>query len=221
MIATHAAPLEIALLRIADKFDLSRLQVIQYAAQDPHGGYNSAYEDGFPTGSVWRVEGQMLYALIRALEPQSVLELGTWHGASATHILQALKDNGRGSLDCVDNRAYGDVQIGHMIPDEVRHLGTIHPVSLETCIEIALHEGYTYDVIFEDAMHEAPQVEYVWQNAERLLNPGGLIISHDAMHPTAGPIVREGIARAGYGDKTVNVLIQPADCGFALWRKGL
>lgn len=192
-----------------------------FAVLDPHGGYHASYDDGFPSGSLWRVEGRALYALIRASKPQDVLELGTWHGASATHILQALIDNGQGLLHCVDNRAYGDIVIGGMIPDNLRYRMVSHPMSLEEKINTALEHGWTYDFIFEDAMHNAEQVEFVWQHADRLLNPGGVIVSHDACHAIAGEAVREGIAKAGYGDKTLNVLISPADCGFAIWRKSL
>ena len=213
--------LKSALTQIGHAFNINPIELDMASHEDPHGGYHNAYDDGFPTGSLWRVEGQFLYALIRALKPRNVLELGTWHGASATHILQALRDNGNGTMDCIDNRAYGDIVIGDMIPDGLRPFATMHATSLEEAIEIAIEEKYTYDFIFEDAMHDAPQVEFVWKHADALLNPGGMIISHDAMHPIAGPVVREGIARAGYADKTVNVLIEPADCGFAIWRKAL
>lgn len=191
----------------------------EYAAHDPHGGYHADYDDGFPSGSLWRVEGQFLYSLVRLLKPASVLELGTWHGASATHLLQGVYDNGSGGVDCIDNRAYGDIVIGDMIPAPLRPFATLHNVSLEDAIAIALEEKYTYDLIYEDAMHTAEQVECVWRAADRLLNPGGVIISHDAMHPIVGPIVRAGITAAGFEDAHT-ILLSPSDCGFAYWQKG-
>lgn len=211
-----------ALSIVSRTFDIANpFTLDEYARQDPHGGYHSAYDDGFPSGSLWRVEGQFLYALTRALIPQACLELGTWHGASATHILQALKDNKVGGLTCIDNRAYGDIVIGGMIPEYLKSFAFIESTRLETFIPHALKEDWKYDFIFEDAMHTVEQVACVWGAVAQLLNPGGMIISHDAMHVTAGPVVREGIERAGYGDKAVNVLIDPADCGFAIWRKPL
>lgn len=220
----NSLTLSTALRGIALSFGLDYPSLVEYTALDPHGGYHAAYEDGFPTGSLWRVEGQVLYALIRALKPESVLELGTWHGASATHLLQGIADNEYGGLDCVDNKAYGDITIGDMIPDDLRYHDsrywlTVFPNSLELIVDIALKSGDRYDFIFEDAMHTAEQVEFVWKHADQLLRPGGVIISHDAMHPIAGEAIREGIARAGYGDKTINVLIDPSDCGLAIWRK--
>jgi predicted O-methyltransferase YrrM len=224
---TNARPmsLDYALNHIAHVFGFLPSEMIGYAPHDPHGGYHSAYDDGFPSGSLWRVEGQALYAMARTLKPQSVLELGTWHGASATHLLQALEDNGAGVLECVDNRAYGDIVIGNMIPDDLRYIMTFHPMPLEEWITYAIEQKYTYDFIFEDAMHDAEQVEFIWRHAGKLLNLGGMIVSHDALHAIAGEAVREGIARAGYvnadgmGNDVMNVLIAPADCGFAIWRK--
>lgn len=192
---------------------------MRISAEDPHGGYHADYEDGFPSGSLWRVEGQILYALVRVLKPANVLELGTWHGASATHLLQGLYDNGDGLLDAVDNRAYGDIVIGDMIPDALRPRMTPHASDLMTFIEASPDDRY--GLIFEDAMHTSEQVAHVWSHAVRLLRPGGMIVSHDACHPIAGPVVRDGIAQAGYGDKALYMLIEPSDCGLALWRKPL
>ncbi len=207
---------------------LTPFDVIPYAYQDPHGGYHSDHADGFPIGSMWRVEGQMLYALIRALKPQSVLELGTSRGCSATHMLQALRDNGSGILDCVDNGSQV-ASIGDMIPIELCMNAFVHRTNVEEFIPLILSEGRTYDFILEDAMHSIEQVQLVWENADKLLNRGGMIVSHDACHAIVGPDVQRGIAAAGYlegggwggGNSVMNVLIEPADCGFALWRKAL
>ena len=221
---THTLPvtLDHALNAISHTLNIGLpFDMIRYSRDDPHGGYHADYDDGFPSGSLWRVEGQALYALVRALRPASVMELGTWHGASATHLLQGIKDNKYGGLICVDSRAYGDIEIGGMIPSDLKSLALIHQTRIEQFLPRALQEGWTYDLIFEDGMHDAEQVEFVWRHAEQLLAPGGVIVSHDACHKTAGPVVREGLARAGYGDKTLNVLIAPADCGFAIYRKGL
>lgn len=230
MINTPPVDLWNALSLVSRELDITNPFILDtYASFDPHGGYNSAYEDGFPTGSLWRVEGQTLYALVRALRPANVLELGTWHGASATHLLQAISDNKYGGLTCIDSRAYGDIVIGDMIPKNLIHDPnfSIKLTRIETFIPHALKEGWRYDFIFEDGMHDAEQVEFVWRHAEQLLNPGGVIVSHDACHAIAGKEVRGGIEAAGYKDTmgygggVMYVLIAPADCGFAIWRKGL
>lgn len=224
-----------ALDSIAASFDFDADQLIEYAAQDPHGGYNDKYDDGFPTGSIWRVEGQVLYALVRALAESDpfprLLELGTHYGCSATHIAQALHDggnNGRsGKLTCVDlNGAAGNMIPAHLLP----------------VVEIVTGDMFDYlarqsndmqpkfDFILEDGSHHTEDVERVWRAAYHLLKPGGVIISHDAEHlhvPSntgVGALVREGIARAGFYALVPPVRtykVAPSDCGFAIYRKPL
>lgn len=221
----RAVSLDYTLHHISHVFHiLTPADVLRLPSQDPHGGYHAAYDDGFPVGSMWRVEGQFLYALIRALRPVKVLELGTSHGCSATHISQALQDNNQGILMCVDNGSQVGV-IGDMIPKSLHNWHAVEQASVEDCIPYLLRTGWTYDFIFEDAMHSPEQVALVWSAADRLLNPGGMIVSHDAMHALVGANVREGIEAAGYPDRdgwggsVAYVLIEPADCGFAVWRK--
>ena len=52
------------------------------------------------------VEAELTYLALRDHRPDTVMELGTFHGWSTTWILSALRDNGRGhlhSFDRIDN----------------------------------------------------------------------------------------------------------------------
>lgn len=182
--------------------------LLDYPAHDPHGGYPEA----FPTGSMWQVEGQFLYSLVRALKPLRILEIGTSHGCSATHMLQALHDNEYGSLVCVDSGIQVPV-VGDMIPDELRDRVNIYYGTIEDYLYASAE---LYDFVLEDAMHSPEQVESIWSHIPMLLKLGGVIVSHDAAHFLVGADIREGIRRTGY-DATVYA-IEPADCGFAVWR---
>ena len=53
-------------------------------------------------GSVYPIEGQVLYALVRVLRPETVLEFGTMYGCSTEHIVAALERNDFGRLVSVD-----------------------------------------------------------------------------------------------------------------------
>lgn len=199
-----------ALTQAAAQLKLDPAELIDYAAQDTHGGYPEA----FPTGSMWQVEGQFLYSLIRALKPYRVLEIGTSHGCSATHMLQALHDNGIGHLTCVDSGIQVPV-VGSMIPDELRGRVMIEQMDLYKYLSYPV-SGY-FDFIFEDAMHGTAEVEFIWRQIPRMLYPsGGVIVSHDAAHHLVGADVMTGIQRAGY-TPTVYA-IDPADCGFAVYQ---
>jgi predicted O-methyltransferase YrrM len=72
-----------ALEAIAGQVELSGDQLRLFARMDKQ-----------PRGSMdYREECVVLYALVRALRPARVLEMGTHLGGSATHIAQALADN--------------------------------------------------------------------------------------------------------------------------------
>ena len=62
--------LERTLARMADNYGLDAQQLIAYAAEDEIGGWT--YLGYWPGGSIWAVEGKILYALIRAIQPEQV-----------------------------------------------------------------------------------------------------------------------------------------------------
>lgn len=201
-----------ALEQIAHQYGLDAAELTAYAHEDPHTGFNT----GWPTGSIWQVEGQVLYALVRALKPATVLELGTWYGCSATHILQAMHDNRWGALMAVDNHIQGGpAVIGDRIPDDLR--GRFEFTHMDI-FEYVTTTDAQFDFIFEDGMHDRAQVAAVWSAAQHILAPGGVMISHDATHFVVGPDVQAGMIQAGVTD-ALFLNIDPADCGLAVWRK--
>lgn len=203
-----------ALTLIADQFHLDAQVLIEHAQEDNIGGWDAdTHLYGWAAGSLWSVEGKVLYALVRALKPLLCVEFGTWHGCSASHIASALKANGVGKLICVDHGGFGSV---HIAPD------------LLSYIEFKSADLFDYlqsnlaacDFIFEDAEHLPDQVAAVWGAAvhDGLLANGGMIVSHDAMHYLVGENVQAGIAAAGI-EGVLSILIEPSDCGLAVWRK--
>lgn len=65
---------------------------------DPNkGGFTSFNDAGICTE-----DGEFLYAMVRILKPNRVLETGTHIGVGACYIGQALKDNKKGTLDTVE-----------------------------------------------------------------------------------------------------------------------
>lgn len=50
-----------------------------------------------------RPVGDALYGLVKFLQPDTLLEVGTWLGHSALHMALACAENGRGRIYCVDN----------------------------------------------------------------------------------------------------------------------
>ncbi|MCH9755545.1 MAG: class I SAM-dependent methyltransferase [Gammaproteobacteria bacterium] len=194
---------------LAADLGIDPAQLRAFAAEDTLGGYNPDPKlSKFPVGSLWEVEGKVLYALCRALKPDTVVEIGTHRGASATHILRALQRNEHGMLVTIDvNPSTGD-----LIPDELKeHCSQLHGLGHEV-IRQMVADGASAQIVFEDASHGTEHVEQILR-ASLPLRPR-IILSHDAMHPLVGPDVRTGWNRVFASDyKTF--LSHPSDCGFA------
>ena len=205
-------PLNDALTRIATAFDLDAAALIGYAGEDTMGGYHTDDDDRrWPTGSIWGVEGQTLYALARALKPRRALQLGTWHGCGLRHLTAALEANGGGVALSIDL----NLSVLIPLPDALKRRARLREGDALDMLPTL--RARSFDLIFEDMLHTREQVEAVWREARRLLRPGGVIVSHDSEHSLVGADVRAGIAAAGFTD-IVRVLIEPSDCGLALWR---
>lgn len=199
---------------IAAQYGLNHDALPLYADRDPHTGWDRG-EGRYPIGSLWRVEGQVLYGLVYATQPRRIVELGTHHGASATHITQAIADLGSehdAHLTCVDVWEGA----GGMIPDDLRRHVTLEYT--DAIAWLANQPDNSIDFLYEDMHHTAEQVGAVATLAQTKLRPGGWLICHDALHYVVGNAVQQGLRDAGVLD-TLMLLIEPSDCGLAIWRK--
>lgn len=202
--------LQTALAQLAARYDLDADTLAEYAAEDDIGGYHTdPKQAAWPMGSLWAVEGQVLYALVRAIRPTSVLELGTYAGCSTAHIEAALKKNRKGNVVTVDNLHDGR--------EVTADLGKRVEVVREDAETYLKKTRTTYDLIFEDLTHTTALTAAVWTHAPKRLADGGFLVSHDAMHYVVGEAVCAGIAQAGVSNPWLG-LIAPADCGLAVWR---
>lgn len=161
-----------ALTEIARAGDLNPAELIAYAAEDTIGGRDTGQWRG---DSFFADEGRVLYALIRALKPESVLEIGTAEGCSATHILTALEKNQRGHLTSIDI----DTDAGVKIPAALRKRWTfVNEDALTADLPAA-------SVVFEDGDHHYPFATAILKRIQTL-NPR-VLLSHDMYsHETYG-----------------------------------
>ncbi|KAB2939026.1 MAG: class I SAM-dependent methyltransferase [Hyphomicrobium sp.] len=149
-------------------------------------------------GGVNPGDRRAIYHLIYALNPRSVLEVGTHVGASTFHIARALRAAAPdGTLTTVDISDVNDPQSGAWVSvglnraprdmlaalDCARHVTFVVRPSLE--FMTATNEKY--DFIFLDGDHSARAVYLETAAALRLLRPGGLILLHD-FYPEGRPL---------------------------------
>lgn len=198
--------LEGALWQLSEQIGVPTAELLAYAAEDPHGGVDT----GWPGGSIFRAEGQFLYAAVRALKPRRIVEIGTAAGCSTTHLLAALNANGRGELWSYDILETA----GHAIPAEVSrerwHFRATDAIYALTVEPVAC------DMVFEDGLHLLDFTRDVLTAATARLN--GLLVSHDVRHFSD---YGRWVAQAW--DEVVGAydtcLIAPSDCGLAFaWK---
>jgi hypothetical protein len=209
-----------AIQDMAQRFGLDPDELLNYSYEDDHSGWDGGVGD-WPIGSLWTVEGRVLYALVRALKPQLVVEIGTHVGCSTTHIASALKMNGSGQVMTFD--IANPINIPGM--DEVHRQGDMIPQELWPYVEMVQGDGVQYieldlleaDMIYEDGDHSEDNVNRVWKAGVPKLTPDGVIASHDAAHWLVGDAICTGIRNAGY--EPIIYAIRPSDCGLGLYQK--
>lgn len=207
--------LNTALEQIAERFGLNADDLKQYASEDTLGGYhpNQALER-WPIGSMFGVEGQVIYSLTRALKPLNVINIGVYHGCSVAHIAAALLKNGnpKARVHAVDLKIL-DMPL---MPDNLRP----YIVEIEG-------DGLTFlegrwpaktALIVEDALHDYDNTRAMLETVKRKANLGAITVVHDVSHFVVGQDVKNAVVDAGMGSG-IELLIEPSDCGLWVWKQ--
>jgi predicted O-methyltransferase YrrM len=190
--------------------------LMPFAEADNLGGYHpDPSQRQWGAGAIWDVEGRTIYALVRALKPVNVVEIGSGTGCSTNHIASALLANSFDDL----------THIGHVVTldrgntPEIRgeHNNYVTVVPGDAFEYLELLPDNSIDFILEDADHSEDMCYRVGEIAKRKLAPGGVLVAHDAAHFGVGADVRAGFERAGLQGRVY--LTEPSDCGLLVWRK--
>jgi hypothetical protein len=157
-----------ALTLIGQAAGLNPADLIAYAAEDTIGGRDRNGQGWWPAMSVHEAEGKVLYALVRALKPETLVEVGVASGGTTTHLLTALAANGSGHLHSYDIEPASGVKV----PEHLRDRWTF---AADDALTAPLPERA--DFVFEDGEHT---YEFTRNILTRLktLSPR-ILISHD------------------------------------------
>lgn len=205
-----------AIKELATYYKLDAKELAVYADECAIGGWDDKHNgtqtrNGNPVweiGSIWEVEGKLLYALIRAIKPAHVVEVGSYHGCSTTHICEALLKNKKGKLTSVD--------VNSQFKPPTKYKPVLKQVKKDV-LDFIFPKTPKVDFVFEDAVHSPELVSHVWMQLKLNAKKGAVILSHDAEHYLVGDNVKLGIDTVTTEYKTM--LVEPSDCGFAYWKK--
>lgn len=154
-----------ALRQIAQDGGLDADELIAFAAEDNLGGRDTG---AFDAMSTFADEGRVLYALIRALRPAQVVEVGVASGGTTTHILKALDANGKGKLWSIDLEPAS----GYQVPEDLKARWTF---VAGDALEHKLPSKA--DFIFEDGAHTLEFGQVIYPRLH-VLNPR-ILVTHD------------------------------------------
>lgn len=199
---------------IAAQLDLDLDALRAFAAEDTLPGSldaPSAEPGRNPYAIPYSADGKFLYALVRALKPQRVLESGTSEGGSANHLLMALERNGFGSLVTVDIRPDSGL---HIFSEYLDRVEIVHE---DITFYVQRPDATGFDFIHEDAAHSAHTVHAVYGALSHLMPDGGVIVSHDTAFGVGQDIMR-GIRNAGFREPPCYLWEDESPCGFSVMK---
>jgi len=163
-----------------------------------------ALAPGYAAGSIHPAEGALLYALVRALAPDVIVETGTANGSSTAYILAALHANGAGRLVSVDlpfrvseqselrpivagtsidgydaSPVPPGKEPGWMVPDDLRDRWQLRLGDATVLLPDLLAELGEIDVFFHDSLHTHEHMLFEFGAAWPHLRPSGVLVADD------------------------------------------
>lgn len=145
----------------------------------------------------WKIENDnrwvTLYTLVRLLQPDIVVETGVAAGESTGHILQAMKDNGKGELYSIDlpNQFYIHQGIFHAEYNPSGRLpGYLVPKILKDRWNLILGDTYKelpklldnlgqINIFLHDSEHTYKTMMFEYKEAWPHIKQGGYLITDD------------------------------------------
>ena len=128
--------------------------------------------------SMGQMDCSLLYALVRTFRPRIAVETGANVGMASSFILKGMHDAG-----VTDGKLYGveydtTMQIGSMIPEELRGPFVPSPGNVRGFMREQLGPG-EIDFFLHDSMHRYKHQYWEFKHFWKRLRPGGLLVSHD------------------------------------------
>lgn len=162
------------------------------------------YPEGCDDVGQWGWELAELEKIVGLLDPQKILEIGTYHGGTLYNWLRLLAPN-RGTAYTIDDRPPLGVWqewVKYFGVTMENYVGNSHAADTLTW---ATARG-PFDFLFIDGDHTYPGVKYDFLQYAPLVRRGGVVAFHDILNPAPGrnqdhirvSILWQEIQRAGH-----------------------
>lgn len=169
---------------------------------------SAIFKKGFSFGNSGDFDVLMLYAAVRVLKPNVVIETGVASGRSSATILQGLKENDSGVLYSIDlpkeyethspetyvtkegnQELTGFIpqgkQPGWLVPDELRSYWRLILGDSNTELPKLLSELGRVDMFYHDGDHSFETMSFEFKSTWQKISAGGVLFSDDIDWNTA------------------------------------
>ena len=142
-------------------------------------------------------KGEFLYLIVRLQRPAVMVETGVFDGISSSIILQAMEDNGTGSLISIDLPAHQPIagstdamkesrlpdgcDPGWVIPQYLRHRHRLELGDSRKILPEILQKQSAIDIFLHDSLHTAEHMRFEYETAWPCLKSSGLLLTYDAI----------------------------------------
>lgn len=127
---------------------------------------------------------EFLYFLVRLVKPKKIIETGVAYGLSSAYILQALQDNGYGtlySIDSVFRPWHSEKMIGSIIPEHLKKNWNLILGKSSEKLKNLFEDLENVDIFIHDSLHTYENMTFEFNIALENLKENGLIISDDVL----------------------------------------
>lgn len=133
-------------------------------------------------GSSSDFDVEALYLAVRCFCPAIVIETGVLYGASSSHILQALHENGMGQLISVDLPAKpNEPAQTFFVPEPLRERWTLHVGDSRVLLPKLFAETERINFFHHDSLHTYDHMLWEYQTAAAHFADNAILTSHDVM----------------------------------------
>lgn len=134
-----------------------------------------------PDWTVRLLAPSVIYAIVRALKPETFVETGVQNGVSTYFILSALERNGHGILHSMDIRETLEdgKKVGWLVPDELKHRWDFSVGDSKEVMPKMLSELKIVDIFMHDSLHTYDHMSFEFRTAWEYLREGGVLITDD------------------------------------------
>lgn len=158
-------------------------------------------------------QGDLLYSLIRFLQPRLSVEIGLANGISALHVAQGLRDVGSGrhlAIDPFQASDWGDVGVVTLQRAELQDWVAVDPRPSHWALPDLEQRGFRVQFAFIDGSHLFDYVVSDFMAIDRLLDVGGCIAFDDSDWPAVERVLRFAVTNRDYRVFPSGVVIEPS-----------